>query len=242
VHHDHLTVHANQPPSRHHVKQPADRRSTRAHHRGELGLRKPGVEHDALRRRQPALGEAEEQLRQPTSEVEEDEIAVLLGEPSHEPVQSSQHGVEDERVAAHQLVGQAYRFLLTGLSGETLWRTDPYAREMRNSNGDCVIRGEAFDWGRGSFAMPGWDDLVVYELHVGTFHHGPGRGLREVTAKLPYLAGLDVTAVLVLPPAEFPGESSWGYNSSSIFTVETARVSQFSTRRAGRSSTAPTRR
>ena len=118
-------------------------------------------------------------------------------------------------------VGQAYRFLLTGFSGETLWRTDPYAREMRNSNGDCVIRGSAFDWGSSGFTMPGWDDLIVYELHVGTFHGGRGRGLPEVAAKLPYLAGLGVTAVLVLPPAEFPGESSWGYNSSSIFTVET---------------------
>ncbi|MEK6438986.1 alpha-amylase family glycosyl hydrolase [Pseudonocardia sp. T1-2H] len=117
-------------------------------------------------------------------------------------------------------VGQPYRFVLTGFSGETLWRTDPYAREMRNSNGDCVVYQPAFDWGEG-FTMRGWDDLVVYELHVGTFDRGPGRGLQEVSAKLPYLAGLGVTAVLVLPPAEFPGESSWGYNSSSIFTVET---------------------
>jgi 1,4-alpha-glucan branching enzyme len=117
-------------------------------------------------------------------------------------------------------VGQAYRFILTGYSGETLWRTDPYAREMRNSNGDCVVYQPAFDWGQG-FTMRGWDDLVVYELHVGTFNRGPGRGLQEVSAKLSYLAGLGVTAVLVLPPAEFPGESSWGYNSSSIFTVET---------------------
>ena len=36
-------------------------------------------------------------------------------------------------------IGQAYRFLLTGFSGDALWRTDPYAREMRNSNGDCVV-------------------------------------------------------------------------------------------------------
>jgi 1,4-alpha-glucan branching enzyme len=118
-------------------------------------------------------------------------------------------------------IGQAYRFLLTGPSGETLWRTDPYAREMRNSNGDCVVYDPSFDWGDGEFTMPGWDDLVVYELHVGTFHRDPGRGLEAVAAKLPYLAWLGVTAVLVLPPAEYPGESSWGYNSSSIFTVET---------------------
>jgi len=117
--------------------------------------------------------------------------------------------------------GQDYRFLLTGFSGDRLWRTDPYAREMRNSNGDCVVYNPTFDWGPGGFAMPTWDDLVVYECHVGTFHRGPGRGLKEVEAKLPYLAGLGITAVLVLPPAEYPGESSWGYNSSSIFTVET---------------------
>jgi 1,4-alpha-glucan branching enzyme len=114
-------------------------------------------------------------------------------------------------------IGQTYRFLLTGFAGDTLWRTDPYAREMRNSNGDCVVVDPEFDWGAG-FTTPPWDELVVYELHVGTFN---GRGLPGVAAKLPYLAALGVTAVLVLPPAEYPGESSWGYNSSAIFTVET---------------------
>jgi 1,4-alpha-glucan branching enzyme len=117
--------------------------------------------------------------------------------------------------------GHAYRFLVTAPSGEVLWRTDPYAREMRNSDGDCVIDDPAFDWGPAGYTTPGWDELVVYQLHVGTFHRDPRGDLAAVTEKLPHLAALGVTAVLVLPPAEFPGESSWGYNSSSIFTVET---------------------
>ena len=55
---------------------------------------------------------------------------------------------------ADAAIGQTYRFILTGSSGDTLWRTDPYAREMRNSNGDCVIYNPTFDWGPGGFMMP----------------------------------------------------------------------------------------
>ena len=39
--------------------------------------------------------------------------------------------------------------------------------------------------------------------------------------RLDHLVELGVTAIQVLPPAEFPGGFSWGYNPSSIFTVET---------------------
>jgi 1,4-alpha-glucan branching enzyme len=95
---------------------------------------------------------------------------------------------------------------------------------MDSSNGNSVVHDPAFDWGPSTFSMPGWDGLVVYELHVGSFNDLPGGrpgALPSVTAKLPHLADLGVTAVLLLPPAEFPGGYSWGYNSSSIFTVET---------------------
>ena len=57
---------------------------------------------------------------------------------------------------------------------------------------------------------PGLDDLVIYELHVGTFsQEGTFDG---AIAHLPQLAGLGVSAIEIMPVAEFPGERGWGYD------------------------------
>ena len=74
--------------------------------------------------------------------------------------------------------GQAYQVLLMTGAG-TLTRVDPYARQVVNENGlatHAVIYDEgAFDWGDLSYSSPGWTDLVIYELHVGSFSERPGR-------------------------------------------------------------------
>ena len=60
------------------------------------------------------------------------------------------------------------------------------------------------------FAAPSLDDLVVYELHVGTFS---AEGTFE--GAIPYLgslAELGVTAIEIMPVAEFPGRRGWGYD------------------------------
>ena len=95
---------------------------------------------------------------------------------------------------------------------------------MVSSAGDTLVYDQNFNWGSSTFQMPGWDAVVIYELHIGTYSDeqggGPGR-LSSVIARLDHLVELGVNAIQVLPPAEFPGGFSWGYNPSSIFTVET---------------------
>ena len=73
--------------------------------------------------------------------------------------------------------------------------------------------------------MPPWDELVIYELHVGTFNDAPGGspgGFISVTARLDYLGDLGINAIEVLPFAEFATDFSWGYNPSHIFAIEGA--------------------
>ena len=52
-----------------------------------------------------------------------------------------------------------------------------------------------FDWEGDYFQMPAWNDLVIYELHVGTFNatdpSRPGT-FRDVIGKLAYLQGLGI--------------------------------------------------
>ena len=63
-------------------------------------------------------------------------------------------------------------------------------------------------------------DLVVYELHVGTF--SPEGTFAGVAARLPYLRDLGVTAVELMPVAAFPGDRNWGYDGVYLFAPHTA--------------------
>jgi 1,4-alpha-glucan branching enzyme len=118
--------------------------------------------------------------------------------------------------------GQEYRYLIR--YGETeLWRLDPYARALTNSAGNSIIVDPAFAWGDGDFQMPSWNELVIYEMHVGSFHvTEPGRPgtFQSAVEKLDYLAGLGINAIEIMPATEFAGGYSWGYNVAHPFAVE----------------------
>lgn len=122
--------------------------------------------------------------------------------------------------------GHEYRYLLTTPAGK-LWRIDPYARQVTDSNGNAVVHDPDFDWEGDNFRMPPWNELVVYEMHVGTFHVPHNCGDQPGTfataaARLKHLAELGVNAIELMPVAEFEGGRSWGYNPSCLFAVETA--------------------
>ena len=120
--------------------------------------------------------------------------------------------------------GAEYRFTIRTGDGD-LSRMDPYAREVTNSIGNCIVYDPtAFDWGGDDFVMPMWDDLVIYEMHVGTFGaSGDRRGTFEAAGRrLPYLERLGVSAIQVMPPLEFAGDISWGYNPAHLFAIESS--------------------
>src|SRR3954469_4576943 len=119
--------------------------------------------------------------------------------------------------------GDEYRFVLQTPSGERN-KLDPRARRLTNSVGNAVIYApDAFDWGAARFDQPPWNDLVIYELHVGTFGegiHGRPGTLDGVRRRLRYLRELGVGAIQLMPPFEFAGDRSWGYNTAYPFAVE----------------------
>ncbi len=118
--------------------------------------------------------------------------------------------------------GDEYRFTVRTAVGD-LSRMDPYARHVTSSVGNGIIYDPAsFDWGDDEFRMPSWDDLVIYEMHVGTFAaSGDLRGsFDSARGRLEYLQRLGISAVQVMPPFEFAGDISWGYNPSHLFAIE----------------------
>ena len=67
-----------------------------------------------------------------------------------------------------------------------------------------------FEWTDGDFRIPGLQDAVIYELHVGTF--SPEGTFEAAIPYLRELAELGVTAIELMPVAEFPGARGWGYD------------------------------
>jgi maltooligosyltrehalose trehalohydrolase len=73
-----------------------------------------------------------------------------------------------------------------------------------------VVDPHAFLWTDVEFRVPGLQDAVIYELHVGTF--SPEGTFDGVIPYLRELADVGVTAIELMPVAEFPGRRNWGYD------------------------------
>jgi len=121
-------------------------------------------------------------------------------------------------------VGDHYKFWIRN-GAQLLERQNPYASEMSNSAGDAIIHDPTFDWSGENFKMPPWNELVIYEMHVGTFNDTPRAGpgtFDDIIPKLHYLRDLGINAIQIMPVAEFAMDYSWGYNPSHPFSVESA--------------------
>lgn len=143
---------------------------------------------------------------------------------SKHPLQAEKNGYwYADLPEAH--IGDQYKFLLTTEKG-AFKRIDPYAREVTDSVGNAIIHDPGFAWEGDDFQLVSWNELVIYELHVGTFNdqndsNHPGK-FTSVTARLGHLRKLGINAIQIMPVGEFAGDRSWGYNPAHIFSVEIA--------------------
>src|SRR5262249_47197971 len=121
--------------------------------------------------------------------------------------------------------GQAYAYVVTHAGNKTQ-KADPRARRVNGSRGEAIlVDPAAYAWKTNDFVPAPRDSTVVYELHVGSFNAPtPGKPgtWADAIAKLDHVAALNVTAIEVLPPMEFAGDYSWGYNPAFQFAPETA--------------------
>ena len=121
-------------------------------------------------------------------------------------------------------IGDEYKFFIDGANPP--WRIDPYARAVTNSAGNGVIAETEFLWSDQNFTLPGHHELVIYEIHTGTFNdpaHPDERGsFRTIAAQLPYLRDLGINAILIMAAGEFPTDVSLGYNPAHIFAIESS--------------------
>ncbi|WP_284701359.1 MULTISPECIES: malto-oligosyltrehalose trehalohydrolase [Rhodoplanes] len=104
--------------------------------------------------------------------------------------------------------GTRYRFLLP----DGLAVPDPGSRfQPDDVHGPSeVIDPDAYAWTTAGWHGRPWHEAVVYELHVGTFT--PEGTFRAAIEKLDHLVDLGVTAIELMPVADFPGRRNWGYD------------------------------
>jgi 1,4-alpha-glucan branching enzyme len=130
--------------------------------------------------------------------------------------------------------GDPYMFFIEG-AGSSGWKRDPYARELTATpafpDSYCVVRDpQKYPWHDQEWQMPPFGDLVIYQLHVGTWwaQDETGRDVRgerggtflDVAEKLDHLRSLGVNAIQMLPVQEFETPLSMGYNGVDYFSPE----------------------
>jgi maltooligosyltrehalose trehalohydrolase len=112
--------------------------------------------------------------------------------------------------------GMKYQYRLDG----ERYRPDPVSRfQPEGVHGPSVV-GDAsrFPWTDSGFRGHALADLVFYELHVGTF---TAAGTFEaVIPHLPQLVELGITAIELMPVAEFPGSRNWGYDGVHLYAPQ----------------------
>jgi len=125
-------------------------------------------------------------------------------------------------------VGEEYSFEIwkaekseadTGATSK-LVRADPAALYLKDGIGGNAT---AFDPGLFNWSDQNWKgiaqkDYIIYELHTGTFT--PEGDLGAIEAKLDYLIELGITAIEIMPLAQFPGGRNWGYDGVYPFAVQ----------------------
>lgn len=102
-----------------------------------------------------------------------------------------------------------YRYALMSQTDGELHVQDPASRcQAGDVHADSVvIDASAYAWQTPDWRGRPWHETVLYELHVGALG-----GFAGVMQRLPELAELGVTAVELMPVAEFPGAYNWGYD------------------------------
>jgi maltooligosyltrehalose trehalohydrolase len=100
--------------------------------------------------------------------------------------------------------GTPYRFKMGDMAFP-----DPASRAQAGDVHDpsLVVDPKDFAWQHGDWRGRPWHEAVVYELHPGAFG-----GFDGIRAQLPRLKELGITAVELMPIADFPGAHNWGYD------------------------------
>ncbi len=142
-----------------------------------------------------------------------DEITLELGDGRREALRADAQGWFECTLRCAP--GTAYRYRLP--DGTAV--PDPASRAQADDvHGDSlVVDPLAYTWRNPTWCGRPWNQTVLYEVHVGLCG-----GFRGLQAQLPALAELGITAIELMPIADFPGQRNWGYDGVLPFAPDRA--------------------
>jgi malto-oligosyltrehalose trehalohydrolase len=121
-----------------------------------------------------------------------------------------------ERTEPTAGAGTLYQYQIDG----ELLVPDPASRfQPRDVDGPSQVIDPRFEWDAGWKGRP-WEEAVIYELHVGTFT--PEGTYAGIEKKLGHLKSVGVTAIELMPLADFSGKRNWGYDGVLPYAPDSA--------------------
>jgi maltooligosyltrehalose trehalohydrolase len=133
-------------------------------------------------------------------------------------VEMQRDGEDFEAVIPDAAPGDIYSFVF----GDGRTRPDPLSRwQPHGVHGPSqIVDPSAFVWSDQDWKGVALEDYILYELHTGTFT--PAGTFAGVVSKLDYLRELGITAIELMPVAEFPGNRNWGYDGVDLYAPHSA--------------------
>jgi len=142
----------------------------------------------------------------------QDTVSVAVEPGDLLPMQRSTSGWFE--VVAAVPAGTRYRFRLS----DGLMVPDPASRQQAPDVHDpSVVTTGVFTWRHPQWLGLPWNEAVVYELHAGA-----AGGYGGIQADLPRLKDLGITAIELMPIADFPGRWNWGYDGVLPYAPDSA--------------------
>ncbi|MEO0803501.1 MAG: malto-oligosyltrehalose trehalohydrolase, partial [Cyanobacteria bacterium J06642_2] len=111
--------------------------------------------------------------------------------------------------------GQGYQFVVDDLpTPDPASRWQPHGVHGHSN----IFDPRDYAWGDRDWSGIALADCIIYELHIGTFT--PAGTFESAIAAIPHLLELGITAVEIMPVAQFPGDRNWGYDGTFPYAVQ----------------------
>ena len=143
------------------------------------------------------------------------EVDLILEKPAKRsiPMEKDDWGYWKAEVKEVQ-EGSLYKYQVNGNNP----LPDPTSRfQPEGPHGPSVVVSPDFSWTDNNWKGIDQKDLIIYELHVGTF--SPEGTFEGVEKKLDHLLELGVNAIEIMPVSQFPGNRNWGYDGVDLYAV-----------------------
>lgn len=146
-----------------------------------------------------------------------DQVAVKVVSPSERllPMQATEQGYW--KLQADDIEpGTLYFYQI----GDDIDRPDPASHfQPQDVHGaSAVVDHQGFSWTDSQWSGVPLEDMIIYELHVGTFT--PEGTFKAIIPRLGELRDLGVNAIEIMPVAQFPGDRNWGYDGVYPYAVQ----------------------